>query len=198
MPWSIRLRVWSEHWKYVRKLVCDLVGVKCEWRRDRPWVFHYKFLFSRSYLRSHHILPALAWKPRTSGSYTVKKVTDFPVPSRAITNQTLPGRLVTSRLGTGKIDNLFYSVYFLVPILTHSYNRNNRYLTVLLRFRVTLYSRILWMQILKKYCAWSSACTGVKLKFCLQFSSYCSNILNRWVWPDLSSSLCPHYLYLYW
>jgi hypothetical protein len=46
--------------------------------------------------------------------YTVKKVNDFPVPSRDVTDQTLPGRellnysrpgrvwSVTYRLGTGK------------------------------------------------------------------------------------------------
>jgi hypothetical protein len=53
------------------------------------------------------------------GGYTVKKVIVFPVPSRDVSNQTLPGReefnnyrpdrvwLVTSRLGTGK------KIYFL-------------------------------------------------------------------------------------
>ncbi len=51
--------------------------------------------------------------------YTVKKFSNFPVPSRDVTNQTLPegelfnfsrpGRiwLVTSRMGTGKITNIF-------------------------------------------------------------------------------------------
>jgi hypothetical protein len=55
-------------------------------------------------------------------SYTVKNVTDFPVPSRNVTDQTLPGReyfnhsrpgrvwSVTSRLGTGKSVTFFYSV----------------------------------------------------------------------------------------
>ena len=50
---------------------------------------------------------------------TVKKVSDFPVPSRDVTNQTLPGRellnyswpqrvwLVTYRLGVGKTLTLF-------------------------------------------------------------------------------------------
>jgi hypothetical protein len=54
--------------------------------------------------------------------YTVKKVIDFPVPSRDVTNQTLPGQekfnysrlervwLVTFRLGTGKSSTFFYSV----------------------------------------------------------------------------------------
>ncbi len=60
--------------------------------------------------------------------YTVKKVSDFPVPSRDVAKQTLPGReyciliipdqwefgrpvwLVTSRLGTGKSQTFFYSV----------------------------------------------------------------------------------------
>ncbi len=41
---------------------------------------------------------------------TVKQVSDFPVLSRDVTNQTLPGRLVTSRFETGKSGNLFYSV----------------------------------------------------------------------------------------
>jgi hypothetical protein len=36
--------------------------------------------------------------------YTIKKVSDFTVPSRDVTNQTLPGRRDV------KIDNLFYSV----------------------------------------------------------------------------------------
>jgi hypothetical protein len=62
-------------------------------------------------------------------TYTVKKVNDFPVPSRDVTNQILlgweklnfsrPGRvwLVTSRLGTGKSLNLFYSVrVFQIPV----------------------------------------------------------------------------------
>jgi hypothetical protein len=52
-----------------------------------------------------------------------KKVIVFPVPSRDVTNQTLPGLellkysrpervwLVTSRLGTGKTITFFYSVY---------------------------------------------------------------------------------------
>jgi hypothetical protein len=56
------------------------------------------------------------------GSYTVKKVNYFPVPSRDVTNQTLTGReylnysrpgrvwLVTSRLGMGKWQTFFYSV----------------------------------------------------------------------------------------
>ncbi len=51
--------------------------------------------------------------------YTVKKVYNFPVPSRAVTDQTLPGRekfnysrpmrvwSVTSRLGTGKSQTFF-------------------------------------------------------------------------------------------
>ncbi len=56
--------------------------------------------------------------------YTVKKVFNFPVPSRDVTNQTLhgrekfsrPGRVwsVTSRLGEGKIVKLFYSVLVVV------------------------------------------------------------------------------------
>jgi hypothetical protein len=60
---------------------------------------------------------------RVARQFTVKKVCGFPVPSRDVTNQTLPGweyfnytrpervRLVTSRLGTGKSINFFYSVY---------------------------------------------------------------------------------------
>jgi hypothetical protein len=52
------------------------------------------------------------------GFYTVKKVNNFPVPSRDVTYQTLPGREylnlgvweVTSRLGTGKSLTFFYSV----------------------------------------------------------------------------------------
>ncbi len=52
--------------------------------------------------------------------YTVKKDCHFPIPSRDVTDQTLPGReyfnfsrpgrvwSVTSRLGNGKIVNLFY------------------------------------------------------------------------------------------
>jgi hypothetical protein len=56
-------------------------------------------------------------------TYTVnKKVCNFPVPSRDVTDETLPGReklnysrlgrvsSVTSRLGTGKQITLFYSV----------------------------------------------------------------------------------------
>jgi hypothetical protein len=63
--------------------------------------------------------------------YTVKKVCGFPVPSRdvSVTNQTLPGReyfnytqpervrLVTSRLGTGKSINFFYSVQYMLHSL---------------------------------------------------------------------------------
>ncbi len=57
-------------------------------------------------------------------TYTVKKVIVFPVPSRDVTDQTLPGGeyfnpsqpgrlwLVTSQLGTGKTINFFYSVAF--------------------------------------------------------------------------------------
>ncbi len=57
-----------------------------------------------------------------SKRYTVKKVIDFAVPSRNVTNQTLPGRellnysllrrvwLVKSRLGTEKSLIFFYSV----------------------------------------------------------------------------------------
>jgi hypothetical protein len=53
---------------------------------------------------------------------TVKKIRDFTVPSRDVSNQTLPDReklhhsrqgrvwLVTSRLGTGKNITFFYSV----------------------------------------------------------------------------------------
>jgi hypothetical protein len=39
--------------------------------------------------------------------YAVKKVSDFPVPSWDVTNQTLPAR--KSLISDGKIDNLFYS-----------------------------------------------------------------------------------------
>ncbi len=54
--------------------------------------------------------------------YTVKKVSRFPVPSRDVTNQSVPGReklnyfrpgrfwSVTSRLETGKQRIFFYSV----------------------------------------------------------------------------------------
>ncbi len=50
-----------------------------------------------------------------SGQCTVKKVSDFPVPSRDVTNQTLRCRLgrvrlVTSPLGTGKSLTFSYSV----------------------------------------------------------------------------------------
>ncbi len=60
--------------------------------------------------------------PSRDLSYTVKKVSDIPVPSRDVTCQTLPGReysfyyrpgrvwLVTSRLGTGMSLTFFYSV----------------------------------------------------------------------------------------
>ncbi len=54
---------------------------------------------------------------RASRARTVKKVCNFPVPSRDVTKQTLsshyslPGRvwLVTSRLGTGKLLTFFYT-----------------------------------------------------------------------------------------
>jgi hypothetical protein len=61
-----------------------------------------------------------------AGGYTVKKVNDFPVPGRDVTNQTLSGResfgiikLFPAResliggipAADGKIDNLFYSVW---------------------------------------------------------------------------------------
>jgi hypothetical protein len=61
-------------------------------------------------------------KFREMGCYTVKKVNNFPVPSRDVTDKTLPGRKllnysrpgrvwsVTSRLGTGKWQASFYSV----------------------------------------------------------------------------------------
>jgi hypothetical protein len=44
-------------------------------------------------------------------AYTVKKVSNFSVPGRV--NYFRPGRvwLVTSRLGTGKIANNFFTVY---------------------------------------------------------------------------------------
>jgi hypothetical protein len=45
--------------------------------------------------------------------YNVKKIIDFPVPSRNVSNQTLPAResLISDiPAGDGKIDNLFYSV----------------------------------------------------------------------------------------
>jgi hypothetical protein len=54
---------------------------------------------------------------------TVKKDSDFPVPSRDVPNQTLRGRpervcLVTSRLGTGKSLTVFYNeVAHLLPDL---------------------------------------------------------------------------------
>jgi hypothetical protein len=64
----------------------------------------------------------LTTKFGTKTSYTVKKVSGFPVPSRDVIDQTLPGQellnysypgrvwFVTSRLGTGKPLNFFYSV----------------------------------------------------------------------------------------
>ncbi len=56
-------------------------------------------------------------------TYTVKKVVDFPVPSREVTNQTLPGgdNLIIPVQGEfvsdipaedGKIDNLFLQCIF--------------------------------------------------------------------------------------
>jgi hypothetical protein len=60
--------------------------------------------------------------PFCDGAVTVKKVNDFPVPSRDVTNQTLsgrellnysrPGRIwyVTSWLGSGKSGTFFHSV----------------------------------------------------------------------------------------
>jgi hypothetical protein len=68
--------------------------------------------------------------------YTVKKVSDFPIPSRDVTYQTLSGGeyfnysrprrvwLVTSRLGTGKTLTFFYSV-----LLTCEVNKVLRYST---------------------------------------------------------------------
>jgi hypothetical protein len=55
-------------------------------------------------------------------TYTVKKVIDFPVPIRDVTNQTLPGGeyLVIPAMESlfsdipardGKIDDLFFTVY---------------------------------------------------------------------------------------
>jgi hypothetical protein len=52
-------------------------------------------------------------------SYTVKKISDFPVPSWDVTKQTLPGRECFKGefgysdipAGDRKIANLFYSVY---------------------------------------------------------------------------------------
>jgi hypothetical protein len=74
----------------------------------------------------------------SSRQYTVKKVSDFPVPSQDVTYQTLPGMsprqkkffdyspparvwLVTFRLGTGKSLSYFYSVLSLkntVPLVS--------------------------------------------------------------------------------
>ncbi len=71
--------------------------------------------------------------------YTVKKVSHFPVFSRDVTDQTLPGReklnysrpgrvwSVTSRLRTGKWLTLFYSVLWLChlhKLPRKSYNNN--------------------------------------------------------------------------
>ncbi len=68
---------------------------------------------------SHFFIHAVI---RRSAAYIVKKINDFPVPSRDVTNQTLPGReyliisghgetLVSDNpAGDGKIANLFYSV----------------------------------------------------------------------------------------
>jgi hypothetical protein len=39
----------------------------------------------------------------------LKKISDFPVPSRDVTNQTLPGRECDIRAGDRKIVNLVYS-----------------------------------------------------------------------------------------
>jgi hypothetical protein len=53
---------------------------------------------------------------RRMAQYTVKKVNDFPVPSRDVTNQTLPGResLVSDIPAVGgKIANLFHSVFYI-------------------------------------------------------------------------------------
>ncbi len=68
-----------------------------------------------------------------AGSYTVKKVRRFPVPSRDATNQTLTGRelfkysrpsrvwLEASRLGKGKRLTFFYSVV----LKGHSFQNGN-------------------------------------------------------------------------
>jgi hypothetical protein len=71
--------------------------------------------------------------PYTLLIYTVKKVTDFPVLSRDVTNQTnspWPGMIklfperevwiVTSRLRTGKIANVFLTVYCVIPWMRSS------------------------------------------------------------------------------
>jgi hypothetical protein len=50
--------------------------------------------------------PENQWQ--TTAQYTVKKVTDFPLPSRDVDKQ-LAGNIATSRLGTGKSVTFFYS-----------------------------------------------------------------------------------------
>ncbi len=66
-----------------------------------------------------------------------KKVIGFPVPSRDVTYQTLPGQellnysrpgrvgSVTSRLGTGKPLTLFYSVTTCTVALGRTFRRKN-------------------------------------------------------------------------
>jgi hypothetical protein len=46
----------------------------------------------------------------TNKPYTVKKTSDFSVPSRDVTNQTLFVLVSDIPAGDGKIANLFYSV----------------------------------------------------------------------------------------
>jgi hypothetical protein len=86
----------------------------------------FRFLrgFSKKQRKSLKIAVVGATEVGKSGDYTVKKGYPFPVSSRDVTNQTLPGRekinysrprrvwLVTSRLGTGK-RLTFFTVYSL-------------------------------------------------------------------------------------
>ncbi len=69
--------------------------------------------------------------------YTVKKVIDFPAPSRYVTYQTFPAKLFPAReclvsdipAGDGKIANLFYSVGNMGTEMKQGMHRRGREIT---------------------------------------------------------------------
>jgi hypothetical protein len=100
-----------------------------------------------------------------------KNVSDIPIPSRDVTNQTLPGWenlsysrpgrvwFVTSRLGTGKLITFFYSVAFYLaptPIPSPSAGIKRFYLLLMRRNTQRVVRKGVGVKVRRQYKTWVS------------------------------------------
>jgi hypothetical protein len=140
------------------------------------------------------------------GLYTVKKIVDFPVPRRDVTNQTLPGWelfnhyqpgrvwLLTSRLGTGKSTNFFYSVYRTTGLRGPSSNLRAHALVRFLGLCVILECNE-WVRIFQKY-KMDDISKGVAntlqpaKKIYKKYLPYLMRRVQAWKWQTITKPFC--------